>query len=167
MRKVSSEPKKPFEVHFYNILTVVLCVIVALQVFTRYVLNRSLSWTEEFSRYVFIWSTYFSVSISAYYGRHIRVSAHISLLPRILQKIILTLSDMIWLCFNIVVIFYSIRFNLSMFEYPLLSETTGFNLVWIYMIIPIGFTMLTVRVFVNMIKRIRKDVTISDQRMNV
>ena len=167
MTTVPSEPKKPFEVHFYNVLTVVLCVIVALQVFTRYVLNKSLSWTEEFSRYVFIWGTYFSVSISAYYGRHIRVSAHISVLPKLLQKIILTLADIIWLCFNVVVIFYSIRFNLSMFEYPLLSETAGFNLVWIYMIIPIGFALLTVRVVVNMIKRIRTGVIISDQRKNV
>lgn len=48
-----------------SILTVLLlamAVIMGIQVFSRFVLKESLSWTEELTRYLFIWSGFLSVS---------------------------------------------------------------------------------------------------------
>lgn len=39
-----------------------MAVIMGIQVFSRFILKESLSWTEELTRYLFIWSGFLSVS---------------------------------------------------------------------------------------------------------
>ena len=39
-----------------------MAVIMGIQVFSRYVLGASLSWSEELTRYIFIWAGFLSVS---------------------------------------------------------------------------------------------------------
>ena len=51
-------------------------IIVAstLQVFTRYILNASLTGTEEFARYCFVWMNMLGAGICVRYGSHAVVS---------------------------------------------------------------------------------------------
>ena len=41
---------------------IAMTLIMGIQVFCRYVLGMSLSWSEELTRYLFIWSGFLSVS---------------------------------------------------------------------------------------------------------
>lgn len=43
-------------------LLIAMTVIMGIQVFARYALGASLSWSEEITRYLFIWSGFLSVS---------------------------------------------------------------------------------------------------------
>jgi C4-dicarboxylate transporter, DctQ subunit len=161
-------PKEPFEGVLFNILTIVLFLTVALQVFSRWIFNRSVSWTEEFSRYFFIWSSCFAISLAAYHKRHIRITAHINLLPVKVRKAVLTAADILWILFNITIVYYSSVFIASMFRYPVISGTMGFNIVWIYLIIPICYSLLTVRIIQNLVRMLKaEDFTLIDQRKEV
>jgi len=47
------------------LLVIILCamtLIMGIQIFSRYILNYSLSWSEEVTRYLFIWSAFLSIS---------------------------------------------------------------------------------------------------------
>ena len=62
-------------------LLAVTVVIVILQVFFRYVLNSSLSWSEEAARYLFIWASVLGFSSCIEAGRLFRfemLAAHLA-----------------------------------------------------------------------------------------
>jgi TRAP-type C4-dicarboxylate transport system permease small subunit len=52
-----------------------------LQVVCRYVLDSSLSWSEEFSRYAFIWTIFLGAGSVARRGQHMAVDALRNVLP--------------------------------------------------------------------------------------
>jgi TRAP-type C4-dicarboxylate transport system permease small subunit len=45
-----------------------MTLIVAAQVFSRYVLNRSLFWSEELARFLLVWLTFLGASVAYYRG---------------------------------------------------------------------------------------------------
>jgi len=63
-------------------LLAVTVVLVIMQVFFRYVLNSSLSWTEEAARYLFIWAAVLGFSSSVEAGRLFRFEMIAAHLPR-------------------------------------------------------------------------------------
>jgi TRAP-type C4-dicarboxylate transport system permease small subunit len=47
-----------------------MAVIVAAQVFSRYILNQSLFWSEELARFLLVWLTFLGASVAYYRGSH-------------------------------------------------------------------------------------------------
>jgi TRAP-type transport system small permease protein len=64
-----------------SLLLVVLVITTSLQVFTRYVLNAPLSWTEELARMLFIWITFLGAAVIAKRGGHVSIDFLALLLP--------------------------------------------------------------------------------------
>ena len=127
-------------------LMTVVVVLLGFQVIARFGFGRSFSWLEEVSRFAFVWSVYFGFVIAAQGDRHIRVGLQLEMLPEKPRLIAYTIADTLWLVFNGIVIWYGYEFTMSMFEFPYISQTTGINLVWVQMIVPLGFIFMSVRV---------------------
>ena len=70
---------------FFNVL------LIFSQILMRTIFNYSLSWTEELSRYIFIWQTWLGTSIALKYKQHIRVEILINIFKKAknMQKSIL------------------------------------------------------------------------------
>ncbi len=62
-------------------LLVVLCVVVTLQVASRYLLRRPFSWTEELSGFLFVWITMLGACVALKRGEHFRVGFLADRLP--------------------------------------------------------------------------------------
>ena len=63
-----------------------IVVIMLCQIVCRYVLNDSLSWSEEFCRYCYIWFMFVAFSYSIRFNLDLRVDAVLNLLPGALKK---------------------------------------------------------------------------------
>ncbi|MDA3788914.1 MAG: TRAP transporter small permease [Desulfobacula sp.] len=63
-----------------------MAIIVAAQVFSRYVLNHSLFWSEELARFLLVWLTFLGASAVYYHGAHPGVDALYRRLSPALQK---------------------------------------------------------------------------------
>lgn len=147
------------------LMTLVL-ILLSMQVIGRYVLGWSFAWIEEISRFCFVWAVYFGFVVAAEKDRHIRVSVQIAMLPAKIQKILLTLADVIWLIFNGIVIWFGTIYIADMFRFPMVSQTTGINTAWIQSIVPLGFLLLSFRVIQVMIRRWTRDEGVVDTRMD-
>lgn len=73
--------------YFGLVCFVVLIVACVTQVFFRFVLNNSLSWTEELARYAFIWMHLLGASLLIESGSHATVTAILDALHGSARKV--------------------------------------------------------------------------------
>lgn len=147
------------------LLTVVI-VLLGVQVVLRFGFGRNLSWLEEVSRYFFVWAIYFGFVIAAEQNRHIRVTFHISMMSVKFQKLILTLADTVWLVFNLVLIWQGGKMFYESMQFPYISQTTGINLAWVQVIVPLGMLFISIRVIGCMVARWKYGLDMKDTRVD-
>ena len=157
----------PVEGYLAIIFTTILVSLLSLQVFFRFFLGKSISWAEEVARFAFVWSIYCSIVYAAYLDKHIRVTMHLKFLPARFQRWLLTFADILWVFFVGTIAVVGAGFVWKMFEYPYISQTTGINLAYIYLIVPLGFTLLAVRIEQSILRRFKSNVEIKDSRMDM
>lgn len=135
-------------------------ILLSIQVINRYVFGISLSWTEEVSRFTYVWAVYLGVSMGVKTGEHVRVTAHLkAIFPEKIYTKIIGLADLIWLLFSGMMLVASIQLIYSMFSFKFLSPSIGINMVWVYMIIPLLFLLMIIRLIQFYIKYFKGDKT--------
>jgi len=63
-------------------------IVVLLQVVSRYLLDNSLTWTEELSRYLFAWIIFLGAALGLRDQSHIKVDFFVAHFPRHLQRVV-------------------------------------------------------------------------------
>lgn len=134
-----------FELVFANLSLALLVVILALQVFFRYALHTGLTWSEEVSRFAFVWFVYISASLAAQRGTHIRVTLFLRWFPGGRSNA-LALADAIWIAFNAFVVWSGILLIMRTLKYPVYSTALFLPLAWIYTVIPLVHAMMILRI---------------------
>src|SRR3954452_21988865 len=86
-----------------------LAIIVFLQFFTRYILNDSLSWTEEIARYGLMWLAFIGGAVVTRKNSHIAVELLSNLMaPGPLRSALLALVDFVTLGFLGLLAYFSV-----------------------------------------------------------
>lgn len=129
-------------------------LLLAVQVFSRYVFKLPIAWAEEISRFTFVWAVYMGVSMAAKSNEHIRVVAHFKLLfPDYISKKIIIFGDIVTLLFALVLTVFGVKTLLSLIEFPFIAPVTGISMVWVYTIIPIAFLSLSIRTIQTLLRK--------------
>ena len=87
-----------------------MTLVVALQVFFRYGLNRSLFWSEELARYLMVWLTFLGATTAYRRGVHPGVDVLTVRLPQQLQRFCALLVHLVSLLFFSAMMFYGLEF---------------------------------------------------------
>jgi TRAP-type C4-dicarboxylate transport system permease small subunit len=90
-----------------------LFLIVALQFFTRYVLNNSFGWTEEIARMLLVITTYLGAVVCARNKSHIRVDLIFMLLPEPMKTWYFRVTDLVCACLFAYLSWTAARFALT------------------------------------------------------
>ena len=142
-------------------LSALLCAM-TVQVVMRSGFGMTISWLEEVIRIIFVWAVYACVLVAAVDDKHIRVAQHLQLFPIVIRKAIMSIADIGWVAFNAVVVYGAVVYSLSLIEFPYRMPTTKVNLVWVFSIIPIAFALLSIRILVNIRRRWRGEIDLTD-----
>lgn len=128
-----------------NLSLALLVVVLAAQIFFRYVLHTGLAWSEEISRFAFIWFVYISASLAAQRGTHIRVTLFTRWFPGG-KRVALLLADAIWIGFNAFVVVAGILLIQRTLQFPVYSTSLFLPLAYIYTVIPIAHALMILRI---------------------
>jgi TRAP-type C4-dicarboxylate transport system permease small subunit len=122
----------------------------------REVFSYTLTWGEELARFSFVWFVFFGAVVAARLSAHNRVTFQFKKFPKKVQNYIEAFADLIWLSFNFVMIYKSIWLIKSMMQFTYISPTLGWSMAYVYMIFPISFTAMSIRIIqVNYLKLIK------------
>jgi TRAP-type C4-dicarboxylate transport system permease small subunit len=141
-----------------NILIVIFFSVLisscVLQVFTRYVLNKALTWTEELARYTFIWANLLGAVICTKKGTHATVTALSEKYPPGLKRIVGIVIQVVVMLIAIVMIRYGTKVT-----YMTISQTSAamkISMSLINLSIPICGLLIFIHSFVHLIKLIEE-----------
>lgn len=127
------------------LMLAVICVVMGVSVFSRYILNDALSWAEEISRYMFIWSAFLSASLCLKRRSSIKIDMLMLALPRPLQRITLIIGDIIMLIFFAYMLKGGVTVTLSMIETNQTSPALLLPMYLVYGATVVGFPLSLIR----------------------
>jgi len=78
-----------------------MCAVGLLQVFNRFVLNRSLSWSEEFQIYCHVWIVFLGIPIAYRRGAHLAVESFRNRFPPQVGKAFDYFIEILWIWFAV------------------------------------------------------------------
>lgn len=127
------------------ILLVVMTVVTVLQVFMRYVMENSLTWSEELARFCFIWLVYIGISYGVKRAKHVRVEAIFSIVKRRGKFIINLIANVLFLYFAIYATYYGFTIMKTIQSTGQIAPSIGIPMSVMYLGMPIGMFLTTIR----------------------
>ena len=128
-----------------------MCLVGLLQVFNRFLLNKSLSWSEEFQIFCHVWIVFLAIPIAYRRGAHLAVESLRSMLPPRLGRIFEYLIELMWVWFAVSLAYLSWRVS----EVAKLQISPGLEIPMNYpyygMVVGGGYLLLVVlrRIFLD------------------
>lgn len=137
----------------------VMVIVIFTQVVMRYIFNNSLSWSEEFARYLFVWFSWIGVSAGLKDGEHLKVEIlSVALVKRGLLKskeIINILVSLIWLATTLIVTYYGLEVVAAQADMNVLTPAMRMP-VWLgYLSIPACSAVVGIRLIVKIIDSVK------------
>ena len=130
-----------------------MVIVGGMQVFNRFVLNRSLSWSEEFQKFAHIWIIYLTIPIGYARGSHIGMDLLVIRLPMKIRRVLEILTDLLWFGFAL---------SLTVHTYRIMQVTKNqtspgmdLRMDYVYSGLFIGGVYLCIMVFRKFLERAR------------
>lgn len=157
-----------FELYLATLCFIILTVMLTLQVFSRFILNHSWTWMEEFATIMFVWMIYLAISAAVTHRKHLRIDVLLEAVPFQLKKVMLIASNVIFAAFNI----YISVIMVDVIKLLGSSKTTmlGIPQQLVYIVIPIGLIISVIRLVqdtLKLLKEEKKDLGASKPSMDL
>ena len=141
--------------YFSAVIFVIIMILLFMQVVSRYVFKHSFTWTEELGQLLFVWMTYLGVSSAVTYRKHLRIDALLNAVPFKVKKAMLIISDIIFIIFNIYLIFPFVQLigTIGSSRTPILGIPKAIS----YCLIPVILVFSCFKLVLDIIKLIHED----------
>lgn len=144
-----------FETIVCELLLAVFVLLLFAQILARQLFGYSIAWSEELSTYLFVWFAYLGAVVAAKMSAHNRVTFHLQFMPKPVATAMLTLADALWVAFNLYFVWLCWDFIFNRMNLFWKSQTLGVPMKYFYMVLPLAFVLMSVRILWNVARRLK------------
>lgn len=127
-----------------------MVIYIFIQIIFRYIFSLPLAWSEELSRFTFVWLIYLGASLAVKRSRHLRVDAALFLYPKAFRPYVTLLGDLLFLLFAIVIAKETATLAYTItFIRPQVSPAMQIPMGLAYLAIPVSFGLMICRIIQN------------------
>ncbi len=133
------------------VLIVVMLAVGAMQVFWRYVLQNSLSWSEELLRYLYVWVTMLGICMGIRRKGLASISSvadYIEKKTKIGRDVLAVISFMAQIATFVLLAYFGMKLSISTMKQ--LSPAMRVSMGYVYMAMPIGGVLAMIYTFDEM-----------------
>lgn len=138
------------------VLLVIMTGLMGIQIISRYIFNASLSWSEELTRYLFIWSGFISISYCIKKWISIKIDQVILLLPKSIYTYAQLILNFILFILFVYLSVHAVNFLQMSFESGQLSPALGLPMPFVQSAPLVGFILASVRSFQQIYLDVKK-----------
>ncbi len=126
--------------HVIGWLLLISVVLNVTQVFTRYVINDPLFWTEEMVRYTTVWLTFVGAAAASLYGDHMDMNLFLEVKSRRFQAFHQAFLQLVILAFCVLIIWQGTKF--CILNGMQTAPATGLPMLYVYGATVVGGLLL-------------------------
>jgi TRAP-type C4-dicarboxylate transport system permease small subunit len=108
-------------------------------------MQSSLSWSEEFARYLFIWLIYIGISYGVKKNAHVAVTATDIVLSEIWRKRVKIIANLVFLAFAICAFYYGRQVCATIARLGQQTPAMDIPMWMVYAAVPTGFCLTSIR----------------------
>jgi len=127
------------------LLLAAMAFIVVLSVVFRYVLNDSLTWSEELIRYMDAWLVFMGLAVAHRIGGHVRITLLFDLTPARFRRLPEAFSEAIVLILLLVIAYFGTQLVLANFDRNQMTPALRIPIAWVYLAVPLGVALMALQ----------------------
>ena len=125
---------------------VFMTVIMGIQVFSRYASGASLSWSEELTRYLFVWEGFLSVSYCTKKCISIKIEQFVAMFPKRGKAMFKLVNHTFELIFFFYLIPFAVKYLISAVESGQVSPACHIPMYYVQAAPLVSFVLVAIRI---------------------
>lgn len=138
---------------FLTYLVVVMTLVIFIQVVMRYVFNNSLSWSEEFATFCFMWLTWIGASNGVKKNSHIRILILVDKLKPVHRNYAMMFIDVVWFLFSVTIVKNGINMVMMSYAGNRTSAALDVPMYFMYASVVVGGILMCIGLISVMLAR--------------
>ncbi|WMJ84609.1 TRAP transporter small permease [Oscillospiraceae bacterium LTW-04] len=135
------------------VLLLIMSLAMGAQIIARYIFNSPLSWSEELSRFLFVWSGFLSISYCFKKQISIKIEQLVSLLPQKVATVFKIIEKTTMLLFYIYMVPFAWTYFNNAITSGQLSPAMQIPMSFIYIAPLIGFILSIIRLTQGVVEK--------------
>lgn len=125
-----------------RLLIALIAIIVFVQVISRYVFSRAITWSEELSTIAMVWAVYLGAAIAIRKRFHIRILVLVRLMSRPMAVATVIIGDILFLVFCAIMLRFGYEYLSLLWMRESLSPALRVNQIYPHSIIFIAYALI-------------------------
>lgn len=146
MKKVCRWLDNSLEETLMVVSLILMTTIMGIQVFSRYVLGASPSWSEELTRYLFVWAGFLSVSYCTKRCISIKIEQFVAMFPKRGKAVFKLVNHTFELIFFFYLIPFAVKYLISAVESGQVSPACHIPMYYVQAAPLVSFVLVAIRI---------------------